>query len=114
MPDAAEVQQVVTALVRRLDDVPPAQRSLLPGRRRLEARCPDMDLAWHATWDGRRLGELQEGPSPRRPDVRIEVGGADLLALHRGELTVGRAWSEQRVRVRASVTDMLRLRAALA
>lgn len=114
MPDASEVQQVVEALVGRLDHVPASQRALLPGRRTIEARCPDLDLSWHAVWDGSRLGPLEEGPGARRADVVIEVSSADLLALHRGELTPARAWSQQRVRVRASMRDMLRLRAALA
>ena len=37
-----------------------------------------------------------------------------ILTLHEGRLSVARAWSDGRVRVRASMRDMLRLRAALA
>jgi hypothetical protein len=111
--EVEDVERTIDTLLRRLEQVPRTQRALLPGRRTVEARCPDLGLIRHARWKDGSLGPIADGPSPRRPDVRIDVRSDDLLALHRGELTVTRAWADGRLKVRASMGDMLRLRTAL-
>lgn len=113
MAEVGEVEATLASLVARLESLPAGQRALLPGRRMLEARCPDLGLVHHARWQDGRLGPVQQGPAPRRADIRIEVSSDDLLAMSRGELDATRAWSEGRVRLKASMTDMLRLRAAI-
>jgi Fe-S cluster assembly iron-binding protein IscA len=49
----------------------------------------------------------------RRPDIRLVVDSDDLVALADGELDFSKAYTSQRIRIQASMTDMLRLRAAL-
>jgi hypothetical protein len=107
-----EVDAILADLLERLGDLDPGQRSLMPSRRTIEARCPDLDLVRHAVWREGVLEVLDE-PLPRRADIRISVGSDDLLALHRGELTFSRAYAANRVRLDASMTDLLRLRAIL-
>lgn len=113
MAEQEEVEATIDDLLRRLDRIPRTQRALLPGRRTVEARCPDLGLVRHARWKDGTLGPIQDGPSPRRPDVRIDVDSDDLLAMHEGRLSVSRAWADGRLRVKASMSDMLRLRTAL-
>jgi hypothetical protein len=50
-----------------------------------------------------------------RPDaqIRLSVTSDDLLALCEGELAFGSAWTRGRVRIDASVMDLLRLRTLL-
>jgi hypothetical protein len=45
--------------------------------------------------------------------VRLRVSSDDLLALTRGELSFPVAWATGRVKIDASITDLLRLRALL-
>jgi hypothetical protein len=107
-----EVDAVLEDLLARLGRLDPSTRSLLPPRRSIEARCPDLDLVRHAEWHGDDLTVRELAPG-RRPDIRISVTSDDLVALHRGELTFSRAYAAGRVRLDASVTDLLRLRAVL-
>jgi hypothetical protein len=45
--------------------------------------------------------------------VRLKVSSDDLLALTRGELSFPVAWATGRVKIDASITDLLRLRSLL-
>lgn len=107
-----EVDAVLGDLLQQLGGLDTSTRSLLPSRRTIEARCPDIDLVRHAEWHN---GTLTVGvPAPeRRADIRVSVTSDDLLAMHHGELTFARAYAQGRVRLDASVTDLLRLRALL-
>ena len=51
-------------------------------------------------------------PAPKA-QVRLTVGSDDLVALTDGELDFGRAWLSGRVKVEASVRDLLKLRSML-
>lgn len=113
MAEHDDVAAIVRDLLGRLDEVPRSRRGLLPGRRLVEASCPDLDVSYHALWTGRALQDVQEGPSTRVPDIRIQVDSDDLLALADGRLDVGAAFESGRIRVDAPVRDLLRLRAAL-
>lgn len=112
MATEAEVEEVLADLVARLDQVDPATRALLPARRTIEARCPDLDLVVHAEWRNGRIHVL-DGVPGRRADIRISVRSDDLLAIVSGELPFGRAYTSNRIRVDASMTDLLRLRSLL-
>lgn len=107
-----EVDAVLGELLRQLGGLDAGTRSLLPARRTIEARCPDLDLVRYAEW---RDGKLTvDTPEPvRRADIRISLTSDDLLAMRAGELTFSRAYAQGRVRLDASVTDLLRLRAVL-
>jgi hypothetical protein len=108
-----EVDAVLGELLARLGDLDPSTRSLMPSRRTVEARCPDLDLVRHAVWRDGQLETLDGPPDGRRADIRISIDSDDLVALHRGELTFSRAYAANRVRLDASMTDLLRLRAVL-
>jgi len=107
-----EVEQVLADLLLRFGHVDESTRALLPSRRTIEARCPDLDLVRHAEW---RSGEivLMDDPPDRRSDIRISVRSDDLLDIASGELPFGRAYASNKVRLDASMTDLLRLRAVL-
>lgn len=107
-----EVDAVLVELLARLGDVDDSMRALLPSSRIIEAQCPDLDYVRHAEW---RDGEMKilDSPPPRRPDIRISVRSDDLMAIVDGELPFVRAYAANKVRLDASMTDLLRLRAVL-
>lgn len=85
---------------------------MLPARRTIEACCTDLDLMYHALWRSGQLGDLVAGQAPR-PDIRIHVASTDLHDLADGRLPFREAYASQRLRIDASMTDLLRLRAIL-
>ncbi len=113
MASVAEVETILRGLIARLDDVEPAYRAMLPSKRTIQAECPDLDLAYHAKWRNGELSEIEAGPAEGRVDIRISVDSDDVVALANGELDINRAYATNRIRVQASMTDMLRLRAVL-
>jgi hypothetical protein len=106
------VEAALVDLLARLDGVDDSSRALLPSRRTIEARCPDLDLVRYAEWRDGQLIVLTERPE-RRPDIRVSVRSDDLIAIASGELPFSRAYASNRVRLDASMTDLLRLRAVL-
>lgn len=107
-----QVEGTLGALVGRLGSMDPGYRAMLPARRSIEARCTDLDVMYHAVWRDGQLSPLVEGPAPRA-DIRILVSSADLDRLAAGSLTFRQAYADGRLRIEASLTDMLRLRAVL-
>lgn len=107
-----EVEAVLAELLRRLGTVDDTTRALLPSRRVIEAQCPDLDYTCYAEWREGRLTVL-DAPPPRRPDIRISVRSDDLVAIVDGDLPFTRAYAANKVRLDASMTDLLRLRAVL-
>lgn len=112
MATVEEVDAVLWQLLGRLGEVDDDLRALLPSRRTVEARCPDIDYVRHAEWRRGQLFVLDDAP-PRRADIRISLRSDDLLAIASGELPFSRAYATNRVRLDASMTDLLRLRAVL-
>ena len=112
MASVEEVEVVLQDLLERLEDVDDSTRALLPSKRTIEARCPDLDLIRYAMWERGRITPIAELPRAR-PDIRISVRSDDLLAIAAGDLTFSRAYSSSRVRLDASMSDLLRLRALL-
>lgn len=111
MATSEEIDAIMADLLHRFQDLDGPARALLPGRRIIEAHCPDLDLTL--------FGELNRGvltrldhPHPR-PDIRISVDSEDLVRLSEGELSVAEAYLSGRIRIDASVSDLLRFRAVL-
>lgn len=100
------------ALIGRLGTLDPSYRAMLPTRRTIEAHCTDLDVMYHAAWVDGQLGALVEGPADRA-DIRVHLTSNDLDELATGSLTFRAAWAARRIRVEASLTDLLRLRAML-
>jgi hypothetical protein len=107
-----QVEEILIQLLRKLGEVDDTTRAMLPSLRTIEARCPDLGLVRHATWRRGHL-ELLEDPPLRRPDIRISVHSDDLLMIAAGDLSFSRALSSNRLRLDASMADLIRLRAVL-
>jgi hypothetical protein len=107
-----EVDGILTELMGRLGALDQGTRSMLPTRRTIEARCPDLELVRHAEWRDGVLHTLDQPPT-RRADIRVALDSDTLVAMHRGDLTFSRAYASNRIRLDASMTDLLRLRTVL-
>lgn len=96
----------------RLTQLDPSHRAMLPARRTIEANCTDLGLAYHAHWRHGELGDLVRGAADRA-HIRLHVASVDLLGLADGTIRFREAYATQRLRIEASMTDLLRLRAVL-
>lgn len=112
MATLEQVEEVLLELLGKLGRVDDTTRAMLPSRRLIEARCPDLDLVRYAEWRRGDLELLADDPQ-RRPDIRLSVHSDDLLRIASGELPFSRAVASNRLRIDASMPDLLRLRAAL-
>lgn len=113
MATVPEVETILHDCIRMLERVEPSYRSMLPSRRTIQATCPDLGLTYHAFWRDGQLSELHPGPADGRADIKVSVNSDDLVAIAEGELDASRAFATDRIRIQASMTDLLRLRAVL-
>lgn len=108
-----EVERKLSELVSRLhasdDGVKASLRDTLPEPRILALHLPDLDASyWSELIDG-HLGDIRAG-EPAEYHVEIRAESDDLIRLIDGELHLVSAYLSGRIRVEASVADMLSLR----
>jgi alkyl sulfatase BDS1-like metallo-beta-lactamase superfamily hydrolase len=80
--------------------------------RTVSLKVPDLDVTFHGTL---RRGVLEDVTTePRdRAQIRLTIGSEDLLALVAGDLNFASAWARGRVKLEASLGDLLKLRKLL-
>ena len=108
-----EVEALLGELAERFAAIDPdLRRTMLPTRRTLELAVSDLGVRYHATLLHGELQALTQGALDR-PDVRVTVDSADLASLADGTLRLGEAYAGGRIRVEASMMDLLRLRVVM-
>lgn len=112
MATLADCELVLDDLLARLRGVDPAVRRRLMPDRTVSLTISDLGCVFTARMVDGELGWLRRTDDPAA-QVRLAVSSNDLVALGRGQLTAGTAWTEGRLRVDAGVLDLLRLRVAL-
>jgi putative sterol carrier protein len=107
-----EVQKQLEILLNRLnrDDV----REAIPDRKVLRCQVSDLDTVWYSVIDAGHVSRPTETPpDDGRVDITLRVGSDDLVDLIEGRQSFLSAFTSGRVKVDASIMDMLRLRALL-
>lgn len=112
MATVEEVEETLARLASRFERLDPSYKALLPGRRTVEAVFSDLDRIYHASWNRGELSEVRSGPADDA-DIRVALSSDDLLAMAQGDLRFRKAWASNRLRIEASMTDLIRLRSAL-
>ena len=115
MATLPECEQALQSLVDRLADVPDDIRSKYVVSRTVSCRVPDLDVVFLARLGEYGLEELRclAGSDPTGAQVRLSARSDDLLQLVAGELSPPGAWATGRLKVEASVLDLLKLRSFL-
>lgn len=72
----------------------------------------DLDVTFRGELHGGQLGDIREGDDTGA-QIRLKVSSDDLVALTEGRLSFPVAWATGRLRVDASIGDMLKLRSLL-
>lgn len=115
MASVNECEQALRSLADRLAAVDPEVRGKYIVSRTVACRVPDLDVVFLATLDDTGIADLRcaDGVDPDRAQVRLAAASDDLLCLVSGTLSPPAAWATGRLKVEASVLDLLKLRALL-
>ena len=84
--------------------------------RSLSCRLTDLDevvLGRLSSGSVRDLHVLPHGPDVPKADIRLTMTSDDLIAMTEGRLHFGKAWASGKVKLEASLRDILRLRKIL-
>jgi hypothetical protein len=83
--------------------------------RSLSCRITDLDITFVGRLTGGRIQDVTTVPGTpaEKAQIRLTTTGDDLVAMVGGDLNFARAWAGGRIRVQASLRDVLRLRSLL-
>jgi predicted lipid carrier protein YhbT len=109
MASLTQCRRALHDLLDRLAEVDPDLRRKHAVDRTLSCHVPDLDVTFYGTLTEDGLDHITEEPQ-QEAQVRLTVDSDDLLALCQGEMPFASAWARGRVRIDASVLDLLRLR----
>jgi predicted lipid carrier protein YhbT len=99
-------------LAARLDTVDDGERRHHAFDRTMSCLVPDLGVTFSGALSDGQITGITTDPAPKA-QVRLTVGSDDLVALTEGELDFGKAWLSGRVKVEASIRDLLQLRSML-
>jgi hypothetical protein len=103
-----ECEQALADLADRLAGSESARRSVSFDRS-LTCTIRDLDVIFAGRLKGGQLVDIRRAPS-KDAQIKLAMSGDDLVALVAGRLKMASAWATGRVRIEASIRDMLRLR----
>jgi putative sterol carrier protein len=107
-----DCEQALRQLAGQLADADPAARKKAGFDRTLVCTLRDLRVSFAGRLhDGTLTDIRQVDAGERGAQVRMTMTSTDLLALVAGELNLGAAWATGRVKIDASVFDLLKLRA---
>lgn len=103
------------SLMDRIAALDPELRRKHSMDRSLSWRVPDLDLGFLASLDADGLSNFRSVASAETSaaQIRLTSSSDDLVALLAGTVAAPSAWATGRLRIEASVFDMIRLRTLL-
>lgn len=81
--------------------------------RSLSCRIPDLGVTFRGHLRGGALHDITTEPGTDKAQIRLEAGSDDLVALVHGDLDFAPAWARGRIKLDASLKDLLTLRKLL-
>jgi hypothetical protein len=112
MASVEECEAALHDLAAMLRTVDADTRSQHVVERTLSCWISDLKEVFTARLGADGLSDITRG-GQHDGQIRLKVGSDDLVALTKGELGFPVAWATGRVKVDASITDLLRLRSLL-
>ena len=112
MATVEECEQALRSLADRLNAVDADTRAKYVVARTVSCRVRELGVVFAGRRDGDGLTAVRRVDDPSA-QVRLATSSDDLLALADGRLGVPAAWATGRLKVVASVLDLLRLRSLL-
>jgi putative sterol carrier protein len=91
---------------------PKSVRKLTGFQRTLACDITDLNTSFHGRFDGGKLVDITDGDEPDA-QIRMIVSSDDLLKLVDGELDFMKAFNAKRVKIKANMMDLMKLRGVL-
>jgi putative sterol carrier protein len=109
-----EVERQLQVLLARLAENHDNVRAAIPERKVLRCHVTDLDTVWYSVIESGKVSRPSETPpDDGRVDITLRIGSDDLVELIDGRMSFLSAFASGKVKVDASIIDMLRLRALL-
>ena len=112
MATVEQCAEALQALADKLAAVDAETRGKYVVERTLSCTIRDLGVVFAGQLDGKGLTDVQMVNDPSA-QVRLATSSDDLLALADGRLGVPAAWATGRLKIEASVLDLLKLRSLL-
>lgn len=112
MATIEECRQALDTLSARMREHAAELRDTLTLDRPMACRLRDLDAAFHGRLRGGAFTDIELGDDPKAR-ISLELTSDDLVALVDGRLDFARSWASGRVKVKASVLDLVKLRKLL-
>lgn len=109
MASVEECLAALTDLARRLAAVDGDTRRKHSVDRTVSCTVPDLDTTFFGRLGDNGIEDLTQG-SDEAAQIKLTVSSDDLVALTQGELNLAGAWASGRVKIDASMMDLLKLR----
>ncbi|GAA4601776.1 hypothetical protein GCM10023195_04930 [Actinoallomurus liliacearum] len=113
MATAQEARSALERIAARLTEVDADDLAKHVVERTISCRVPDLGLIFLTRIHKGGLDEFQTVGDADSAQVRLTVSSDDLVALATDELHVAKAWATGRLKIEASLGDLLRLRKIL-
>ena len=113
MATKVEVERQLRVLMSRLDGNEANVRSAIPTRKVLRCHVADLGTSWYSVVENGHVSQPTEASPNGRADITLRVGSDDLVDLVEGRISFLSAFTSGKVRVDASIVDLLRLRSLL-
>jgi len=115
MASVEECRAALVKLVAQFDEIDEEDRAKHVVERTVSCRVSDLDVTFHGRLHHGGLEPFGETPPQdgQPADVKLTLVSDDLVALVNGELDLARALLGGRIKIDASLGDLLRLRRLL-
>lgn len=111
MASIEQCSESIAELAERLSSYDPGNRQKKIPDRTLSLYILDHDILYQGCLHKGELVDIEViEPGGTRADIRISLKSDDLVALTAGDLHFAHAWATGRLRIDASLRDLLRLR----
>lgn len=113
MANEAECRTALDRIAERLSEVDPKQFAEHVVERTISCRISDLSVAFGSRIHPGGLDPFEPTEDPKAAQLRLTMKSDDLVALANDELNAAKAWATGRLKIEASIFDLLRLRKLL-
>lgn len=113
MANEEECRAALAQIAGRLTELDEKEFAQHVVERTISCRIPDLDLIFQTRLHAGGLDPFERTSDAKAAQVRITANSDDLVAMANDGLNVAKAWASGRVKIEASIFDLLRLRKLL-
>jgi hypothetical protein len=114
MASAEECREALQALTGRLTEMSPKDRASYFGKRSMSCHVTDLGVTFVTRFTDSGSDPVTEAdPGDPPADIRLSATSDDVIALSATPANIARMWLSGRVKVQASMKDLLALRKLL-